>query len=358
MASKSFDHLFGVLEVSPHASDEVLHAAFKALMVKNHPDRHKGNDRRAKEISEAYQILSDPKARARYTPDLDNLEGMEIEGLRIIKKIAKGGFGCTYKAEHLITGELVCIKDCSNFDARSRDEERLQEQILIEEARAMWNLRHYSVPAVRNVIRLPNRNLGLIMSFIPGPTITQIWEELTPPKERLDPEHVAWITERVLNALRYIHYQGVIHGDLKPHNIIIEPYKHLATIVDFGLSKVKPREHSGNKGYTDLFSAPEVLAGGTIIPESDFYSLGMTMIFALSGTPEHVEQREVPHNTPAPMKNFIKKLIVRNPLDRPQWPNDPNTPDLWDEFLKVRTESFGRSRSKLKPIPGNYDKYK
>ncbi len=163
---------------------------------------------------------------------------------------------------------------------------------------------------------------------------------------------MAWIVERALNALRYIHYQGIVHGDLKPHNIIVEPDKHLASIVDFGLSRIKPKAKSGNKGYTEFFSAPEVISGGTILPESDFYSLGMTMIYALSGDAEHVLRREVPTDTPEPMQRFIRKLVVRDPLSRPRWPKDPDTYDLWDEFLKARKESFGRNRSKLKPIPG------
>jgi serine/threonine protein kinase len=165
-------------------------------------------------------------------------------------------------------------------------------------------------------------------------------------------EHVAWIIERILNALRYIHYQGVVHGDLKPHNIIIEPDKHMASLVDFGLAKIKPKAKSGNKGYTEFFSAPEILDRKTIVPESDFYSLGMTMIYALSGDAEHLMRKEVPSDIPDPMKSFIRKLIVRNPMSRPQWPKNLGAPDLWDECLEMRKVSFGRDHSKLKPIPG------
>ena len=242
-------------------------------------------------------------------------------------------------------GEPVCVKHCHNLD-------KFDEGILIEEAKIMWDLRHFSVPAIRGILRMPDKKLALVMSYVPGPTLAQILEKVSDAGKKLDPEHVAWITERVLNALRYIHYQGVVHGDLKPHNIIVEPDKHLASVVDFGLAKLKPKAKSGNKGYTEFFSAPEVIAGGTILPESDLYSLGMTMIYVLSGDAEDLIRKEVPADTPEPMKQFIRKLIVRNPLSRPRWPKDHNAKDLWDEFLEVRKEAFGRGRSGLKPIPG------
>jgi len=344
MPKKSVENLYELLEVSPNVSEEVLRAAHKALAVKYHPDKV-GDDRRSKEISEAFNILCDPKARARYEHDFRDATGEVVGEYKILSTIAEGGFGRTYKAEHVLTGQLVCIKHCHNLD-------KFDEGILVEEAQIMWDLRHFSIPAVRGMLRMPDKKLALVMSYIPGPTLAQIIEKLAERDEKLDPEHVGWITERALNALRYLHYQGVVHGDFKPHNIIVEPQKHLASLVDFGLAKIKPKAKSGNKGYTEFFSAPEVMDGGTILPESDFYSLGMTMIYALSGDVEHLLRREVPISTPEPMRRFIQRLIVRNPLSRPRWPDKIGSRDLWDEFLDVRMESFGRGRSNLEPIPG------
>lgn len=344
MASGGVLELYERLEISPNASEEVIRAAAKALKAKHHPDRG-GDEKRFKEVSEACDILTDPAAKARYAKGFKDAVGSVVGEYCIVAKIAEGGFGKTYKAEHIVLGEPVCIKHCHQLGDHD-------EEILVEEARIMWDLRHYSVPAVRGILRMPDGKLALVMSYIPGPTLAQVIETVSDLGKRLDPEHVAWITERILNALRYIHYQGVVHGDLKPHNIIVEPDKHLASVVDFGLSKLRPKAKSGNKGYTEYFSAPEVMDGGTILPESDFYSLGMTMIYALSGDVDDLARKEVPATTPEPMKKFIRKLIVRNPLSRPRWPDEPNERDLWDEFIDMRKECFGRSRSKLRPIPG------
>mgnify|MGYP003393651181 CR=1 FL=1 len=270
---------------------------------------------------------------------------MIVGEYELLDLIAEGGFGKTYKAKHLELGQLACLKHPHEMTLAD-------EKILSQEAQIMWNLSHHSIPAVRTLLRMPDDKLALVMSYIPGPTLTQVVEYLADKGKRLDAEDVAWITERILNALRYIHYEGVVNGDLKPHNVILQPGNHKAYVVDFGLSKLKPKRRSGNKGYTEFFSAPEVVAGGTILPEADFYSLGMTMIFALTGDPEKLKSKEVPVDTPDPMVRFIERLIVRNPLDRPRWPETPDQPDLWDEFKQVRIDSFGDSRSHLKQIEG------
>jgi len=180
------------------------------------------------------------------------------------------------------------------------------------------------------------------MSYIPGHTLAKYVET----HGRMDPEHVAWIAERVLNALKYIHFHGVIHGDLKPQNIIVQAESHLAVLVDFGLSMVKPTSKSVSKGYTELFAPPESVDGEPLVPESDLYSLGMTMIYAL-GDVEGLKRKQVPSDTPRPLRHFINRLIVRNVRERPRWENE----DLCDTIHHVREESFGRARSGMKPLP-------
>lgn len=255
-----------------------------------------------------------------------------VGNYRLIEPIAEGGFGVTYRAEHVLVGELVCIKHANNV---SPDDTK----IMLEEAKAIWDLRHYAIPTMRDVIEMPDGSLALVMSYVPGPTISQIVEK----KKKLDPEHVAWITERVLNGLHYLHFHGVVHGDVKPQNIIVQPKQHMATLVDYGLSSIKPKSSTNTKGYTPVFAAPELEAGNPPLPESDFYGLGMTMIFALGGD---VQAKQVPDKTPEPMCEFIKKLIKINPLQRPNWQKIK----LMDEIKIVRQKSFGRTYSGMKPL--------
>jgi serine/threonine protein kinase len=323
-----------VLQVSIHASREVMDAAKKALMAKYHPDKV-GNDLRFKDISEAHNILTDDEHRARFEKRAK--KGAIIGNYRIVEKITDGGFGSTYKAEHTISKRLSCLKQGFLNSSES-------ESILLDEAGALWDMRHYALPSMRDVIRHDDGSIILVMSYIEGPTL----EEVVTKAGRLDPENVAWIIQRLLNGLLYLHQHGIVHGDLKPKNVIVQPSDHLAVLVDFGLSAIRPTGKTASKGYTEIFSAPEMVEGKPPIPETDFYSLGKTMLYCLTGDYEGVEKLNVPASTPDPMCKFIKRLIVRDPLARPNWTKE----NLIETFQKMRVDSFGRTQSNLKAIPG------
>lgn len=325
---------YSILEVSPRASQTVVKAAYQALIKANHPDKG-GDSKYAARLNAAYAQVSDPTKRAEYDRSTDPKTGTTIGNFRVLELIAEGGFGCTYKGEHVINKQVVCIKHCSMVSSA-------HDEVLISECNAIWDLRHHSLPAMRDMVRLDDGSLALIMSYIEGPTIEKVVEKAG----KIDPEHVAWMTERTLNALLYLHHYGVVHGDLKPQNIIVQPQEHMLTLVDFGLSMVKPRTAEKAKGYTPFYAPPEQIAGKTLLPASDYYSLGMVMIYCLcGGNMKAVERMEVPAKVPAPMQAFIKSLISHDILARPQG-------DLFEVFRDVRLHSFGRARTGMTPIPG------
>jgi serine/threonine-protein kinase len=261
------------------------------------------------------------------------MKAMNIGNYRILKQIAEGGFGRTYLAEHTILGTPVCIKHALHVTPED-------QLLLAEEAKIIWDLRHYGIPSMRDVVKLPDDSIALVMSYISGPTLAQLIEK----HESIDPEHVAWITERCINVLKYLHYHGVVHGDVKPQNIIVKDEDHTAVLVDYGLSAIRPAKNSENKGYTPLFAPPEQMNGSPLLPESDFYSLGVTMIYALGGD---VERRKVPAHTPDPLCAFIRRLVVHDVLSRPNWRKE----NLQESFQTVREKSFGRKTSGMKPLP-------
>ena len=323
---------YKILEVDKKASVEVIKGAYRALIKVSQDDEDK-----LKRLNAAHSVLSDDAKRKKHDRDKANSvkRGKVIGGYRITDQIADGGFGTTYKAEHRETGCQVCIKHANNVSTHD-------EELLINEARAVWDLRHWGIPCMRDILRMPDGSVALVMSYVEGPTLAQILEN---PKYNsgLDPEHVAWITERLLNTLKYLHYSGIVHGDVKPQNIIIQPDDHTAVLVDYGLSKVKPTRKDGALGYTPFFAAPEQIAGGVPIPETDFYGLGITMIFALGGD---IEYFKVPEGTPEHLVGFIKSLIKQKPLARPQWKKE----DLCDTIQAVRKKDFGRTFSSMKPL--------
>jgi serine/threonine protein kinase len=323
---------YKVLEVSNRASVTVIKAAYQALIKLHHPD-HSGNEAKAKELNAAYEILSDSNKRKKFDKDLQNKKGAIIGSYRVLESIAEGGFGSTYKGEHIITKDPVCIKHCSMVSPA-------HDAVLIQEMKSIWDLRHYALPVMRDLQRLDDGSLALIMSYIPGYTLEQIVEKAG----KIDPETTAWISERIFNALLYLHHHGVIHGDIKPQNVIIQPKTHSVVLVDFGLAMVRPGSSDKSIGYTPTFASPEQIDGKTLLPASDYYSAGMLMIYALNGG-KRLDKKEVPASVPDPMANFISSLVKRDVLQRPQ-------KDLFEDFVKVRYDSFGRTRSGMKDIAG------
>ncbi len=328
---------YDLLEVSTRASTEVIAAAYKALIKHHYPNGIIGDDRIARSLNEAQAVLTDPVRRQEYDLGKDDIKGLVIGEYRVLGKIADGGFGTTYRGEQILTGMPVCIKHCSKVSP-------VYEQILIDEARSVWDLRHYAIPAMRNLLRLEDGSLALVMSYVPGLTLEEVVKKIGP----IPPEHVAWITERILNALKYVHYHGVVHGDVKPGNVIIQNNEHMAVLVDFGLSAVKPTHLTGAKGFTPDFASPEEENGMPLLPESDLYSLGVTMLFALSGNMDLVRARKIPITVPEPMVQFVRKLMRLDVFSRPNWEKE----DLCDSIQKVRLASFKRKTSEMMPILG------
>lgn len=248
-----------------------------------------------------------------------------IGSYEIVKQIGEGGFGRTYEGRHILNHAIkACLKQSINLSAADAE-------LLIKEADVMATVHHYSLPAFRGLVKATDGSLVLIMSFVEGRTLDKIVEK----HKALHPEEVSWITERALGALFYLHYRGIVHGDIKPSNIIVQPKYHNAVLIDYGLASIKPTSTSKAKGYTPIFSAPEIMQGKPPLPESDIYSLGLTMMYAMGGDPV---LKILPDYVPKALQEFCSKLWRYNPLNRINWEKE----DLVSMLSDVRLEAFGR----------------
>ncbi len=325
---------YDVLEVSPRARPGVISSAYKVLIDEYRPESGEEDKRVTVLLEEAKDTLLNPKKREEYDKSRTSLVGKVVGGYRIIEKIADGGFGTTYRGEQIQLGAPVCLKHGHFISPQD-------EKLLMEEAAAIWDLRHYSLPTMRDFFKIEDGSPVLVMSYVPGLNLEQIVSKVG----GLDSEHVCWIAERCLSALKYLHYNGVVHGDVKPRNIIVQPDTHTIVLVDFGLSVIRPSVDSKSKGYTPSYAAPEQVKGNPLLPESDLYSLAVTMIYALGGD---IEAKRVPSSVPDSLCDFIKKLLVRDVLNRPNWQKE----DLCETISKIRQKEFGRKGSNMKPIKG------
>lgn len=163
MTKKNF---YNILGVSPQADKEVIQAAYYALSKK-----HKDNDGKLKLFNEAKEILLKDDLRNSYDDELNDLSKSSLGNYKIISLIAEGGFGKTYLAEHIELGVKVCIKHAHKI---SSDDEFL----LKEEAKSIWDLRHFGIPNIRDILRLDDGSFALVMSYVPGPTLAQYVENM------------------------------------------------------------------------------------------------------------------------------------------------------------------------------------
>ncbi|MFT4304412.1 MAG: serine/threonine protein kinase [Candidatus Woesearchaeota archaeon] len=249
---------------------------------------------------------------------------MKIGNYELIKQIGEGGFGRTYKARHIYLDEFACLKQ--NINITDSD-----AKLLKNEAKLLWNIQHYSLPGMRDFFRANDGSYIMAMSFIEGKNL----EDAVKKHKSIHPEDVCWLSQRVLNALSYLHHHGIIHGDVKPPNIIVQPKVHNAVLVDYGLASLRPTRKTKPEGYTPVFAAPEITEGKPPIPQSDLYSLGLTMIYALGGNPI---AKEYPSHVPKKLMGYIDDLVKYNPNDRTSWEKE----DLIRKLSDVRYDIFGR----------------
>ena len=203
---------------------------------------------------------------------------------RVVSLLGAGGMGAVFRGYDTRLDVAVAIKEMTvqpGLDDVALDQLRQQFQ---QEARVLARLRHPNLVHVSDYF-VQGGNAYLVMDFIEGESLADlIAHEGALPEARV----LAW-AEALLSALAYCHRLGVIHRDVKPHNVIITS-DGSPVLVDFGLVKLwdpgNPVTQTAVRGMGTLEYAPPEqysVRGGHTDPRSDVYSLGSTMYHALTG---------------------------------------------------------------------------
>ena len=215
------------------------------------------------------------------------------ERYRIVSMLGAGGMGAVYQAWDGRLNVPVALKEMTaqpGLSSRAVAELRQQFQ---QEATVVARLRHSHLVDVKDFFELEG-NVYLVMGFVEGESLAERIER----QGALDETDVLAWAHQLIDALEYCHRRGVIHRDVKPQNVIIQPDGD-AMLVDFGLVKLwdpgDPRTKTAMRGVgTAEYAPPEQYdeAAGHTDPRSDIYSLGATLYHALTGqAPPTVTQR-------------------------------------------------------------------
>ena len=224
--------------------------------------------------------LSDEARRrllAAAQPLLDETSGEgRVQGrYRLTRELGRGGMGVVWEAHDEELGRKVALKLLHLVPGASPE---MRERFL-RESRAAARLSH---PGIAAIFDADERLIA--MQLVDGSPLSNV------PAPGLQ-EAARWIRDAAL-AVHYAHEQGIIHRDIKPHNLLLEGERVLVT--DFGLAKdalaASELSHSGSLLGTPAYMAPEQARGGgtAIDARTDVWGLGATLYDLVCGRPPFV----------------------------------------------------------------------
>jgi serine/threonine protein kinase len=250
-------------------------------------------------------------------------EGSVFGGFRIERTLGHGGMGIVYLATELRLDRQVALKVIrtelagdEGFRARFRSESRTAASV--------------EHPRVVTVFGAGERDglLYVSMRYVPGRDLGQIVEADGP----LSPDDAARLIAQVADGLDAVHAAGLVHRDVKPHNVIVDEEGD-AHLTDFGLAKAMGATTgltaTGQVIGTVDYMAPEQIEARRVDARTDVYALGGVLYHAISGEVPYAERESSAkmwaHVNEAPpsagrrgkvLDPVIRRAMAKDPIDR------------------------------------------
>jgi eukaryotic-like serine/threonine-protein kinase len=200
---------------------------------------------------------------------------------RVEAEIGRGAMGVVYRARDPKIDRLVAIKTISLLGKDGSEEQEYRDRF-VQEARAAGKLAHPGIVTVFDAGEDPETHEPfLVMEYVAGQPLS---DTIAASGGRLPLTKGLQLTCQVADALQYAHSQGVIHGDIKPANILITE-EGRAKIADFGVARLNHSiaTHAGKIFGSPAYMAPEQLGGAEPDARSDLFSLGVILYSMLTG---------------------------------------------------------------------------
>ncbi|MDX6520939.1 MAG: eukaryotic-like serine/threonine-protein kinase [Gaiellales bacterium] len=208
---------------------------------------------------------------------VDHIIGELFDGrYRLERRIGAGGMADVYLAQDETLNRRVAIKILA--DRYTQDDGFVER--FRREATAAAGLNH------PNIVSIYDRGEAegtyyIAMEYIEGPTLK---EEITSRAPLPEAEAIGY-AQQALQALEFAHRRGVIHRDIKPHNMMVTP-DGLLKVTDFGIARAANQVEMTEVGSivgTAQYLSPEQARGQNVGPQSDIYSLGVVLYELLTG---------------------------------------------------------------------------
>jgi DNA-binding beta-propeller fold protein YncE len=235
--------------------------------------------------------------------------GSTLGGYRIDSLVARGGMGIVYRATQLALERPVALK----VIARELAGDEKFRQRFLSESRLAARLEHPSVVPVYDA-REEDGELIVAMRLIEGGDLRKLIDREGP----LPPARTVALLSQVADALDSAHAAGIVHRDVKPHNILIDGDR--AFLSDFGLAKAFEGTGAGSSASivgTVEYMAPEQWRGERAGPAADVYSLGCVLYEALTGiVPYARKAADTEPEIPQGIETVIQRAVSKDPADR------------------------------------------
>ncbi|MBE9040495.1 serine/threonine protein kinase [Oscillatoriales cyanobacterium LEGE 11467] len=249
---------------------------------------------------------------------------------RAVKMLGSGGFGKTFEIED--NGALKVLKVLYKNHPKA-------VSLFKQEAKVLCRLNHPGIPKVREngyFVFWPKDSKEpvhcLVMEKIDGLNLME-WLRMRRNEPIDRAQAVEWL-KQLVEILEQVHQQHYFHRDIKPHNIMRRPQGQLA-LIDFGTAREVTGTYlnkvGGGQNVTEIISAgytPPEQINGKAVPQSDFYALGRTFVYLLTGKrptefPEHPRTGKLIWRDSAPQipdgfADVIDYMMAPFPGNRPQ----------------------------------------
>jgi len=203
--------------------------------------------------------------------------GQVIKGLyKIYDEVGSGGIATVYLARNLRTNQIVAVKVVHSHIAKD-------PEVIKRFQREAGLLTGLSNPHLVQVFDhgVENGRHYLVMEYVEGRTLKSIISE----EGALDVDRSLGIARQIAEGLAEVHHRGIVHRDIKPQNLMIQP-NGTVKVMDFGIARIADLSALTRSGYlvgTPHYISPEQAMGERVDHRSDLYSLGVVLYEMLMG---------------------------------------------------------------------------
>ena len=245
---------------------------------------------------------------------------------QIVRKLGSGGMANVYLANDQELGRRVAIKILD--DRHARDDQFVER--FRREAQNAAGLSHPSIVSIYDRGEAEG-TYYIAMEHIEGRTLKELLVARGPSPLGIAIDY----TRQILSALRFAHRNGIVHRDIKPHNVIVDGEGRVK-VMDFGIARAGAASQMTEAGSiigTAQYLSPEQARGAPVDQTSDLYSTGIVLYELLTGTVpfsgetpveiamKHLSQAPAPPSThrpeiPRDLDYVVLRALAKDPADR------------------------------------------